>query len=117
MNAKGWIQNIQGHSHIGSILLERNNEKVTLLYKYNMSDEHWIGDENSKSFELMINETEFNPDFIEDSIPKIFEKYVLDNIELSIKGCSNRIILQDDKEKSEEINELFEELNKLRNPK
>jgi hypothetical protein len=87
------------------------------MYKYNCSDLHWIGDEHSHAFNLILRQLQFDPNKVEPSIPKEIPDEVLDQIDKNIESCSTRIRLQEDKDKAEEdIENLKMEAYHLRNP-
>lgn len=106
-----------GHSSVLSFLLERNNDTVTLMYKYNCSDLHWIGDEHSQAFTLILRQLQFDISKIEPCVPKTMPDEILTQMDLNIDASSSRIRLQEDKDKAEEdIESLRNELDHLKNP-
>jgi hypothetical protein len=83
-----------------------------------MSDDHWIGDEDSKAFAMMIGRINFHENLIQNSTPLEMQEKILDAIYLNIQSCSSRIRLQPDKTKAEmDIQALFSEYEKLKHPK
>lgn len=87
------------------------------MFKLNCSDELWVGDEQSKAFEIMLREVEFGADLIEDAVPKEMPEDILHQIDLNIKSCSSRINLQDDKQRAaRQIQSLLNELEHLTHP-
>ena len=118
MHAQNWIEPMQGHSHIGSLLFEKNNNNVTVMYKLNMSDDLWIGDEDSNAFTLMLRNVRFVKNLIEDAKPIEMPPDIIKQMKLNVASCATRIRNHYDEEEEAEqkIQELYEHVNRLENP-
>jgi hypothetical protein len=98
-------------------MLEKINDKVTIMYKYNASDPDWLGDEEVKPINLMLETVKFKKNSIQESRPKDVPPEYLNNIDLSIEACSDKIItMMGEEEGSAAIEDLKNEAWKLRNP-
>ena len=87
------------------------------MYKYNCSDPNWIGDDNCNSFNLMLGNVKLIKENVGPSIPKEIDIEILNKIDLNIRSCTPRIMLQAGNKGENDIISLEEEAYNLRNPK
>jgi hypothetical protein len=118
MHDQNWIEPLQGHSHIGSLLFEKNNDNVTVMYKSNMSDDLWIGDEDSNAFTIMLRDVRFDKNMIEDARPVDMPKDIIQQMKINVASCATRIRNHYDYEEEAEskIQDLYEHVRKLEHP-
>jgi hypothetical protein len=119
MHSQNWIEPMQGHSHIGSLLFEKNNNNATVMYKLNMSDDLWIGDEDSNAFTLMLRNVRFDKRLIENATPTEMPPDIIRQMRLNVASCATRIrnhYIDDEAKGEAKIQELYDHVNTLENP-